>query len=91
MLYFAATIAYEQRILQKKPAGYFLGADDPYITNIVQESYDNLLKIIEDQQPSKEDTVRFTNQVRKKIKPLNTAGLLEPSLKNMYRHTAARL
>jgi len=91
MLYFAATIAYEQRLLQKKPAGYFLGADDPYITNIVQESYDNLLKIIEDQQPSKEDTVRFTNQVRKKIKPLNTAGLLEPSLKNMYRHTAARL
>ena len=91
MLYFAATIAYEQRLLQKKPPGYFLGVDDPYVTGMVDESYTDLVKIIEDGKPSKEAIVRFTDLVRERIKPLNKAGLLDPSLKNMYRHTAARL
>jgi len=91
MLYFAATIAYEQRLLQKKPVGYFLGADDRYITDMVQESYADLLGIIDGRQPSGEDIRQFTSLVRERIKPINTAGLLDPSLKNMYRHTAARL
>ena len=91
MLYFAATISHEQRLMQKKPPGYFLGADDPYIIEMVQTSYADLLKIIEGGQPSKDDVVRFTNLVRERIKPLNTAGLLDPTLKNMYRHTAARI
>lgn len=91
MLYFAATITYEQRLLHKKPAGYFLGADDRYITDMVQEFYADLLKIIDGEQPFDEDIKRFTSEVREKIKPINTAGLLEPSLKNMYRHTAAML
>ncbi|MFB9845450.1 NAD(P)/FAD-dependent oxidoreductase [Mucilaginibacter ginsenosidivorans] len=91
MLYFAATIAYEQRLLQKKPPGYFLGADDTYITDMVQESYADLLEIIDCQQPSDEDIKRFTKLVRERIKPINTAGLLNPSFKNMYRHTAAAL
>ena len=90
MLYFAATIACEQRLLQKKTPGYFLGADNQYITVMAQESYADLLKIIENRQPSKEDIVWFTNLVRERIKPLNTAGLLNPLVKNMYRHTAAR-
>jgi len=91
MLYFAATIAYEQRLLQKKLAGYFLGADDRFITDMVQEFYDDLLKIIDGRQPSDEDISQFTNRVREKIKPINIAGLLDSALKNMYRHTAAEL
>ena len=77
--------------MQKKPPGYFLGADDPHIIEMVQTSYADLLKIIEDRQPSKDDVVRFTNLVRERIKPLNTAGLLDPTLKNMYKHTTARI
>ena len=91
MLYFAATIAYEQRLLQKKPAGYFLGADDPYITDMVQRSYEDLLKIINEREPFGKDIIQFTGLIKERIKPLNTAGLLNPSLKNMYHHTAARL
>ncbi|WP_259069302.1 NAD(P)/FAD-dependent oxidoreductase [Mucilaginibacter sp. X4EP1] len=91
MLYFAATIAHEQRLLKKLPAGCFLGADDEYITNMVQEIYTDLLKIIDSPQLSDEDVTQFTNRVRERIKPLNTAGLLDVSLKNMYRHTAAEL
>lgn len=91
MLYFAATITYEQRLLRKKPAGYFLGADDPYVIDIVEQSYADLLKIIKDREPSKEDIAWFTDVIKQRIKPLNTANLLDPSLKNMYQHTAARL
>jgi len=91
MLYFAATIACEQRLLKKETPGYFLGADNPCITGMVQESYADLLKIIENQQPSHEDVIWFTDLMRERIKPLNTAGLLDPSLKNMYRHTAASI
>ncbi|HEY8784715.1 MAG TPA: tryptophan 7-halogenase [Mucilaginibacter sp.] len=91
MLYFAATIAYERRLMRKESPGYFLCADDPYITDIVQKSYTDLLKILDKPQPSKEDITQFTNLIRERIKPLNKAGLLDPSSKNMYRHTVAAL
>jgi FADH2 O2-dependent halogenase len=91
MLYFAATIACEQSLMQNKTPGYFLGADDSLIRENVQESYADLLKITDPHQPSREDIRKFTRTIEKRIKPLNTAGLLDPSFKNMYRHTAARL
>jgi FADH2 O2-dependent halogenase len=89
MFYFASTIAHEQRRMQHQSPGYFLNADDPAIRNMVQKSYADLLKIISHQQPSREDIRWFTSLVRERIHPFNTAGLLEPSFKNMYRHTAA--
>ena len=89
MLYFATTIAYEQRLMRQELPGYFLCADDPYIIDIVQKSYLDLLELLEKPQPSKEDITHFTDLIRERIKPINTAGLLEPSSKNMYRHTVA--
>lgn len=89
MLYFAATIAYERRLMQKELPGYFLCADDPYIIAIVQKSYTDLLKILDKPQPSNEDITQFTDLIRDRIKPLNKAGLLDPSSKNMYKHTGA--
>jgi len=47
------------------------------------------MKILDKPQPSKEDITQFTNLIRERIKPINTAGLLDPSSKNMYRHTVA--
>lgn len=88
MLYFAATIAHEQRRMRQQSSGYFLNADDGAIRDIVQKSYADLLKIISNRQPSPEDTRWFTSLVKKRIYPFNTAGLLGPSSKNMYRHTS---
>ncbi len=91
MFYFAATIAHEQRRLNNKVPGYFLNADDAEIINIVHKSYKELLKIISFAQPSHREVAHFTTLVRESIKPWNTAGLLDPTSKNMYRHTAAML
>ena len=89
MLYFAATIAHEQRRIKHESPGYFLNADDPAIRDMVQKSYADLLEIISNKQPTQEDIKWFTSLVKERIQPFNTAGLMEPSSKNMYRHTAA--
>ena len=91
MLYFASTIAHEQRRMQNQSPGYFLNADDPAIRNMVRKTYADLSKKISDHQPSLEDINFFTNLVRERIRPFNTAGLLEPTFKNMYRHTATMI
>ena len=91
MLYFASMIAHEHRRMQHQSPGYFLNADDPSIRDMVQKSYADLLKLISHQKPSREDIAWFTNIIRKRIHPFNTAGLLDSSSKNMYRHTVAAL
>ena len=91
MLYFAAMIAHEQRRIKQESPGYFLNADDPAIRNMVQKSYADLLKIISNQQPTSEDIKWFISLVKERIQPFNTAGLMEPSSKNMYHHTAAMI
>jgi FADH2 O2-dependent halogenase len=89
MLYFTCTIAHEQRRIKNEPAGSFLNADDPVIAKIVAQSYDDLVKIISSGAPKNEDIKNFTEKVKKQIQPFNTAGLLDPSAKNMYHHTVA--
>ena len=91
MLYFASMIAHEQRRIKQESPGYFLNADDPAIRNMVQKSYADLLKIISHQQPTREEIKWFIGLVKERILPFNTAGLMEPSSKNMYRHTAAMI
>ena len=91
MLYFAATIAYEQRLLKQLPAGYFLGADDQAMRDMIDVSYTDLMEIIKQQHVTEEDIRQFTAQIRERIAPVNIAGLLDPELKNMYRHTAVNL
>lgn len=91
MLYFAATIAHEQRRIKQEEPGYFLNADDPAIRDMVQKSYADLLKIISHQKPTPEDIKWFTGLIKERIRPFNTAGLMEPSSKNMYLHTVAKI
>ena len=88
MLYFAATIAHEQRRIQKEPPGYFLNADDFQITKMVDESYDDLIKLLS-KRPSADEIKNFTRLIKERIKPFNIAGLLDPNAKNMYHHTVA--
>jgi FADH2 O2-dependent halogenase len=91
MLYFAATITYEQRRLRGEKPGYFLSADDAYVLQIVQQSYADLTAILQKDQPTPEDEQHFTKIIRERIKPINNAGLMEPASKNIYRHTTAVL
>jgi tetracycline 7-halogenase / FADH2 O2-dependent halogenase len=89
MLYFAATIHYEQRKLKQLPPGYFLGADDQEMRAMVALSYGELKAILEN--PTETGTSEFTARIRQRIAPVNIAGLLDPALKNMYRHTAVSM
>jgi FADH2 O2-dependent halogenase len=91
MLYFAATINYEQRLLKQMPPGYFLGADDREIREMVNQCYQDLTDILKKETITNEDIQQFTAHVRERIAPVNIAGLLDPALKNMYRHTAANI
>lgn len=89
MLYFAFTILYEQRRLSNQPVDHFLCADEPLVHDIVNETYRNLLTIVNQSVITEADCDRFTDLVRERIKPLNSVGLLNPTAKNMYWHTVA--
>lgn len=91
MLYFAATIAHETRSMKNQPPGYFLNADDSRINKMVYDSYEDLLKIIFSKNPSSEEIKTFTALIKKRIEPFNSAGLLDASCKNMYRHTVVEI
>jgi tetracycline 7-halogenase / FADH2 O2-dependent halogenase len=91
MLYFTFTIIYEQKRLKNLPVKYFLEADNAEVQNIANSTYKELLKIIAQKTISAKDIDEFTDTIRERIKPYNIAGLLEPSSKNMYHHTVAKL
>jgi FADH2 O2-dependent halogenase len=89
MLYFAATIQYEQRKLKHEPPGYFLGADDKKMLAMITETYEELKALLK--APTAAGIKQFTENIRQRIAPVNIASLLDPALKNMYRHTAVSL
>jgi FADH2 O2-dependent halogenase len=101
MVYFAATIAAEQRLLSGDAGGYFLGAHRPDINDMVRQCRRALLQVlgcndiylqgrcVGAPQPSPEAVRGFTDLVHEKIAPFNIAGLMDPEARNMYRHTVA--
>ncbi|MBX3253025.1 MAG: tryptophan 7-halogenase [Chitinophagaceae bacterium] len=91
MLYFTFTIVYEQRRLNKLPVKYFLEANNPDVQAIASCTYNELQELTERPNISQQDIEMFTANIRKRIAPYNTAGLLKPAAKNMYHHTAANL
>lgn len=99
MLYFAATINCEQRLLRGEAGGYFLSADDPAIGRMVDECWFVLARMYGDGwgrgcgagRPGVADAESFTALVRERIAPFNSAGLMEPGARHMYRHTVAEL
>ncbi len=91
MLYFAATIAHEQRRIKQQPPGYFLNADDEAIREMVKISYKDLLEITENKTPTEDEIKWFTSVIKERIQPYNIAGLLDPASKNMYLHTVAKI
>ncbi len=91
MLYFTFTIVYEQKRLKNIPCDYFLEASNSDILEIAYTTYEELLALMRGPVISDTDIVKFTDTVRERIKPFNTAGLLNPAARNMYHHTVAKL
>ena len=97
MVYFACTLAYEQyqmshmmRAPEALPEGFLL-ANRSEIQHMVNACW----RVLEDFQRKGNYGLRqieaFTNLIRQHIAPFNTAGLLDPSVHNMYRHTTAQV
>lgn len=94
MLYFAITVNYESYRLKGGVSGSFLHADHSLIKEMAQKSYIDLLKITDQVNPLKDDKQNikdFTDLIRERIKPINTAGLMDPASHNMYKHTAVKI
>ena len=92
MLYFTCTIQYEQYRLSGKTPGLFLSADNPELSSIVQSCYNELNVILnKNESPSENDIRSFVRLVSEKIQPYNRVGLMDPSKKNMYEHTAVTI
>ena len=82
MLYFAAAIACEERILSGENPTCLWNTDDERFVRMVNACCDALMN-----DPS---TPQVIDQVRGGIQPWNTAGLMNPSVNNRYAYTATK-
>jgi FADH2 O2-dependent halogenase len=89
MLYFAFTLLHENRRLHHRPVRCLLEADNPDVQRIAKIAYQELRSITAQKTIHPEDIARFTASIEERIRPYNTAGLLDPSYRHMYPHTAA--
>jgi len=90
MLYFIASIRYEQKRLAGETPDTFLCAGHPEIRKVIEDSFDQIqnlnLNTLSESQINQE-----IEKIRKRIEPFNTVGLMNPELNNMYQHTAVEL
>ena len=88
MLYFAASVTYEQGRLRGDIPEYFLCADSSLFDAVESIHYK-----IKSQRAgiTSAESEKLISEIRKKIEPFNTVGLMNPDVNNMYRHTAAVL
>jgi FADH2 O2-dependent halogenase len=97
MVYFACTLAYEQYRMSnatqasaQMPEGFLLASRSE-----IQHMVNQCWHALEDFQRKGNYGLRqieaFTERIRQHIAPFNTAGLLDPSVHNMYRHTTAQV
>lgn len=86
MLYFAASITYEQKRLSGDIPETFLCAGDRDLFTMVKSIHRKIVSGLSDS-----DRDEIIQDIEKCIRPYNKAGLLDPAVKNMYQHTAAVL
>lgn len=82
MLYFAAATSYERARLVSSGefSGAFLLADDPHWIAIVRRLSQRVRE--------ETDIERLERELAETIAPFNVVGLCDPSVRNMYRHSA---
>ncbi|WP_234572123.1 NAD(P)/FAD-dependent oxidoreductase [Rhodohalobacter sp. 614A] len=90
MLYFIASIRYEQSRLRGEIPDTFLCAGEPEIRELIQQSF-NEIKSSNMDAISDGEIQNLIQRIRKRIEPYNSVGLMNPDLKNMYKHTAVEL
>lgn len=90
MLYFIASIRYERSRLKGNIPDTFLCAGEKEIHRIVKETFDEIqYENLEHIHQSRMNDL--VENIRKRIEPFNTVGLMDPKLNNMYEHTAVEL
>jgi len=90
MLYFVASVRYEQsRLKGIIPAGY-LCADEPEIEQCIRESFYEIKKAKSENRLAS-DTDKLIQNIKQRITPLNKVGLMDESKMNMYTHTAVEM
>lgn len=89
MIYFVATVQYEQKRLIGDTPEAFLCATDPEIDELVTELHRDLMRISNRADYQLIET--FVVKVKKRIAPFNRVGLMDEQKNNMYSHTAVNL
>ncbi|MEX0647805.1 MAG: FAD-dependent oxidoreductase [Balneolaceae bacterium] len=89
MLYFAASVTYEQARLKGDIPESFLCAGNPELFDAVQSIHQKIKKYLGDIPP--DESEKLIREIRDRIKPYNKVGLMDPGANNMYRHTAVVL
>lgn len=90
MLYFAATIRYEQERLNGTIPDSFLCAGESQINQMVGDCHQKI-KEWHSNGENEDEAFQLIQMIKKKIKPYNKVGLMDASKKSMYQHTAVTL
>lgn len=90
MLYFTATVYYEQKRLSGEKPGSFLCAGHNGLRKTIAKSAEQL-DLCVGSSAGLSETKLAVNRVRELISPYNRAGLLDPEKKKNYTHTAVKL
>ena len=92
MLYFVATIGYEQNRLdpaQQSHQSAFLGADDADWNQTVNQILQRLEAGLQRGEKCLHEAEKFEADVWEALKPFDLVGLSSPEVQHMYPHTAA--
>jgi FADH2 O2-dependent halogenase len=95
MFYFAASTMFEQRRHDQRQQhrGFFLLADEPDFRRVVDwfsGQLTHLLKALPDERTQDDPLIdQLEAELRDRLQPYNRVGLLDKSVQNMYRYTAA--
>lgn len=90
MLYFIASIRYEQIRLKGDIPETFLCAGESEIKQLIEETYDEIQRL-RVHSMFKIEIRQQVEKIRNRIKHLNAVGLMDPAAHNMYQHTAVEL
>ncbi len=89
MLYFIASIRYEQSRIKGERPDSFLCSDDQELFDIISQTHQEIAQL--EKSKSEGKAKGLVEKIEKKIRPYNPVGLMDPHKKNMYRHTAITL
>lgn len=91
MLYFAASLTYEQSRLNGDIPDAFLCANQSALVSTVKKFQEEFRRIKSSGEYTAGAANHLVRNIRMAIEPFNHAGLMDPARNNMYHHTAITL